>query len=544
MLHYIFALPQRKHPWDISPVWWIALLFFLSGLAFLRKTGIHFDASYELASFYKCCTPAFRPSVFGQPVPVMILPYLGALKAWLYYPLLRYLEVTPTVLRLPVLLVGTVSVVLFFALLDRTIGRRGAIAGALLLETDAVFLIATTYDFGPVALLHCFLLAGLVLLAGFERKPDTWRLALAFFIFGLALWNKALFVWMFNGTVVAAAIVFPRRIWSLVTPKRVLVAAGAMILGALPLIYYNVQTGGETLRTRDVMSANAPLSQKVLMLGKTMSGNVLFGWMTEEAQPKTNAVPTKAAARISVAIGRLFHGRMRWNLLFYAFLASCCLLPWLWFSKYRTAALFVAIYLAVTWAQMIVLPNTGATMHHVLLLWPFPHFLMAIAIARTADGLGRRGPWIANSVLAVLLCSNLLLENQYYADLMTRGTTAIWTDAIYPLSTYLDSLGRRAIVTDWGYSTTLCLLSDGAIPYMDISYQLLGQPDPTWLRSLMDDPRNVFVEHAAGSVQFTLAQDHFEAVAAAAHRSRQVLSVIRDRNQRPRFEIVRYPGAP
>jgi hypothetical protein len=136
----LFSIERARR---ISPVWWIAALFFLTGLMFLRKAGIHFDASYELASFYRCCTPAFRPTLFGRAVPVMILPYLGAFKAWLYYPLLQSFEVTPVVLRLPVLLVGTVSVWLFFVVLDRTAGRRAAIAGALLLATDASFVIAT-----------------------------------------------------------------------------------------------------------------------------------------------------------------------------------------------------------------------------------------------------------------------------------------------------------------------------------------------------------------------------------------------------------------
>src|SRR5271169_3160207 len=109
-------LPWAERARRISLAFWIALLFLLCGLMFLRKTGIHFDAAYELGSFYRCCTPAFRPVFFGHRVPVMILPYLGAFKTWLYYPLLQSFDVTPVLLRLPVLLVGTVSVWLFFAI--------------------------------------------------------------------------------------------------------------------------------------------------------------------------------------------------------------------------------------------------------------------------------------------------------------------------------------------------------------------------------------------------------------------------------------------
>src|SRR5439155_17576109 len=101
------------------------------------KTGMHYDASFELACFYRCAPPAYAATLFGETVPIMVLPYLGTLKAWLYWPILEYLEVTPFVLRLPTLLVAAASVWLFFALLDRVAGRRAAVAGSLLLATDA-----------------------------------------------------------------------------------------------------------------------------------------------------------------------------------------------------------------------------------------------------------------------------------------------------------------------------------------------------------------------------------------------------------------------
>src|SRR5690349_5609372 len=120
----------------ISPAMWIALLFVLCGLPFLRLPGMHVDAASELTCFYPCSGPAFRPVVFGWPLPPMALPYLGAFKGWLYRPLLATLDVTAFALRLPLLLEAAASVWMFFALLDRTMGRAAAIAGALLLATD------------------------------------------------------------------------------------------------------------------------------------------------------------------------------------------------------------------------------------------------------------------------------------------------------------------------------------------------------------------------------------------------------------------------
>lgn len=452
-----------------SPGLLTALLFLLLGVLFLQKAGIHYDASYELGCFYSCTNPAFKATLIGQAVPLMVLPYLGALKAWLYWPLLHFLEITPVVLRVPTLVIGAVSVWLSFLFLDRVSGRRAAVAGSLLLATDAPFLIATTYDFGPIAVLHCFFLAGVLLLLRFERTRASVDLALAFFLFGLALWQKALVIWMLNGLAVAAVLIFHRRIRAVISLPRIGIAAVSLCLGALLLIYFNVVRPGATLHTGSVMSGQASWAQKALVLQKTMSGNMMFGWLTEENSPETATAPRRWAGKTSVGLNRLL-GSPRSNWILYVFAVSCCLIPWLWFTSARRPIIFMLVYLLATWGQMLILPHTGATLHHVILLWPFPHFLIAIAGGQLSQSLGKVGLRVLIFLLIIIVCSNLVLINHYHADLSTHGTTVIWTDAIYPLFDFLDSSRNSRIVTvDWGYATTLCLLSDGEIALDDIS---------------------------------------------------------------------------
>ena len=529
----------------IGPAVWIAITFLLLALPFLRRAGMHYDASGELACFYPCSIPPFQVQLFGHQVPLMVLPYLGALKAWLYLPILEYLEITPVVLRLPFVLAGAGSVYLFFRILDRVGGRWAATAGALLLATDASFLIGTSYDFGPIALLHLFLLAGIFLVLRFEATRSTRYLAFAFFLFGLALWHKALFIWMLGGLGVATLVVIPKRMWELLSPGRVAVAILSFAVGALPLIYYNAATDGATLRTGSVMSGSAPLAQKVLLFRKTLDSSVTFGWLTEDAQPETALQPTRLRDRISVNLTRVT-GELRSNLMLYVFLGACCVLPWLWFTPSRRAGLFAFIYLAVTWGLMLLLPNTGATMHHVILLWPFPHFLVAIAGAQLSERLPKYGKYALVAAVAITLACNTLVVNHIYSDLVTRGSTVIWTDAVYPLFDNLDSLEVDQVVTvDWGYAATLCLFSDGLMPLRDISFALL-QPsteETAGIRSLLSEPKTVFVDHAEGGEQFPGVRDRLGRIAAEAGYAKQVVTIISDRNKRPRFEISRYVGA-
>jgi hypothetical protein len=277
------------------------------------------------------------------------------------------------------------------------------------------------------------------------------------------------------------------------------------------------------------------------MLRTTLDGSVMFGWLAEEAPPATAKNPTRFASRASLAVSRLA-GRVQSDLLLDALVLSILALPWLWFTPSRRAALFVAVYLAITWPQMLLLPNTGGA-HHVILLWPFPHFLIAIALSQVSFQVGKRGLAVLAGILSVLVGSNCLVLNQYFADLVTNGPTAMWTDATVPLFRYLEPLSRRRIVTtDWGYSATLCLLSDGAIPSLDIT-QVLRDRSPAqraWLGYLVADSSTLFVSHISGRETIPGQNQRLAAIAAEQGLESKTVKSIEDRFGRLQFEILRF----
>jgi hypothetical protein len=541
---------HTKWVWHASSY---AFLFVLLGLPFLRKAGLHYDASSELAGFYSCSAPVYTFTIHGHHFPLMVLQYMGTLKTWLYFPILKFLEVTPLALRLPFLIWGSLSVWFFFAILNRIAGLLAATVGALLLATDVTFLVCTSYDFGPIALLHLFFLAGIFLLLRFDETGRAGYLSLAFFLFGLAFWQKALFIWMFAGLAVASFVAVPRRVLKHVTRANLGLAAASLCLGAAPLLYYNFATRGATLQTSNVMSGAAPMTQKLLVFRKTMDGSVLFGWLTEDANPEMPIRPSRLIDKISTQVTALT-GEQRSDWMLYVFLLACCLAPWLWFSRRRAAVVFSLVYILVAWVQMLALPNTGASLHHVILLWPMPQFLIAIVMAELWDRFRRASPTmlrVGSCALGLVLIStigaNLIVVNSLYTDLVTHGTTAIWTDAIYPLVTYLGSLKTSRVVTvDWGYSSTLCLLSDGGMPIHDASFSLI-QPsadDGALIRALLSEPDVLFVDHTTDAQQFRGVRDHLEVIAAEAGYARKVIHVINDRKARPRFEISQYVMQP
>ena len=94
--------------------------------------------------------------------------------------------------RLPMVLVGAVTILVFYKWAGIFAGPRGALLAAVLLATDPTFLLTDTFDWGPVALQHLLVVSGCFLIA-------RGRLCWGAFLFGLALWNKAIFLWTLAG---------------------------------------------------------------------------------------------------------------------------------------------------------------------------------------------------------------------------------------------------------------------------------------------------------------------------------------------------------
>src|ERR1700678_3602249 len=108
--------------------WWVAilpLLFFCLGLAFLPLVGIQDDeVLFATAVFHLPGATVFHARVFHHQLPLMLLSYLGALKSWIYFPILTLIRPSYLSIRLPVLLIGAVTIWLFVWFLDRAGGVR------------------------------------------------------------------------------------------------------------------------------------------------------------------------------------------------------------------------------------------------------------------------------------------------------------------------------------------------------------------------------------------------------------------------------------
>ena len=144
----------------------------LLSINMISYAGIQEDEALFSIPFYSPIRSEYRIRTFHHDIPLMVMSYVGALKTWIYWPLVQWFGPSVWTMRLPVALAGTITVFFFYYLIRNLGGPRAAFAafaGAFLLATDPVFLLTNTYDWGPVAMEHILLLGGCYLVIRFAN---------------------------------------------------------------------------------------------------------------------------------------------------------------------------------------------------------------------------------------------------------------------------------------------------------------------------------------------------------------------------------------
>jgi hypothetical protein len=510
--------------------------FIALGWPFLRGMGIEVDEAIVGNGLYKGAAPWYSWHIFHRNIPVMLLSYVGALKCWLYAAVFRVWRPEALSLRLPTAILGAGTVALFWRLLNDISGRRAAWMGAVQLATDTSFLLLTTIDFGPVALQLFLKTAAMVLLVRWHRTRRTGLFAAAWFLLGLALWDKAVFLWIAAGLAAGAVAAFPRQVVFSFRTKLVASAVAAFCLGASPLIVYNIARPMETIRANAKVSGGNAVA-KVHLLRETVDGRALFGFYTAlDTPPQPGSSEHSGLAGISRMAGYPTRNWTTW-----ACLAALASLAFIWRTPARAPALFGIASFVVGWLAMAITAGAGAAAHHVALLWPMHLMVIAVVCSELSHRLGR---WLPVTVTLLMSVISLLVTSQYHQDLVRNGPAIRWTDAIGPATRYLEqSRANRVFVMDWGILESVNLLSKGRVPVVFGNEYTAAGSSPIQiakLREAMIEPGTLFISHSRAFEQLAGASAALDNFAVAAGYLKKPVATISDNHGRPTFDIFRF----
>jgi hypothetical protein len=99
-------------------------------------------------------------------------------------------------------------------------------------------------------------------------------------------------------------------------------------------------------------------------------------------------------------------------------------------------------------------------------------------------------------------------------------------------------------ITDWGMFDNLVVLHKGRLPLALCTDPLTHNPptqlDRNYLRGLLANPENLFVAHTDAYQEFPNVNRRLSELSAEMGYTRKLEHIIRDRNGRPVFELLRF----
>lgn len=435
---------------------------------------------------------------------LMLDYYLGALKGWLYAPLVAWLPPNLWTLRIPVILMGAATIWLLYRMLERKAGYAAAACVSLLLAVDPVFILTTTFDWGPCALQRLLVVGLLVAAVAYYDRPRWWMAAVAGLCAGLAVWDKLSAVWMLFGCGAAALPVYGREIWKLLKPGAAAAFVAALLMGASPAIYANWGAWGQAA-ARNASLTDSTWAVKWHRLWISLDGSVLLPYLTRSAEDVAHAEAWLLV--LLAAAVPLWRRELAWTLL--------------------------ALGLAAV--AMFATRGGAAGAHHTALLWPLPQMAIGLAIGGWIGSERKAASMAAAAMLLVAVAPALGVTYQYYARITNQGSPVRWTDAAEGLEQNLRARRpARVYAMDWGILGPLRYLSGGKLP---LSY---GDSNPQAMRPLFGSPDYLFVARPEDSELVPGTRQRLHDYARTEGFTEQVLARVLDARGTPAFEIYRF----
>ena len=536
----------------------IALLSFaLLATHQLTLPGLHYDEAKEAGlNAMQLVTgqpvTAFREATVGiglWRLPLMVQDYIGSLNVLLAIPFLAVGGLNVSALRWLPVCIGALTLVVTGRVAQRLGGPVAARVAVFLLAVNPTFIFWNRQGIFVTNLtVLVFMLSLWTGLRWWQaRRPaDLWWTA---FLWGLGLYAKLSFVWAIGAVVAVAISAWGAQRWQEANRKSAnqriseparqsadgrrlpfriphsafriaVIAAGCFLLPLLPLILFNLETGGT------VISVFGNLGQSYYGVNNRA---YLPNLWTRLGQLRT-----------------LLRGDHLWYLgEVYANLWA----PWL--------AAGIAALGGLLWAFPRH-PATPSPCHRVTLL-PFgllalivaqsaftvsdlfiTHYALLIPLIPLGVGLVTAGvfavarDWVKNTIhrpraariaasafcmlYAALLitwgATDLANTLRYHRVLSVAGGYATHSDAIYRLADFLRQREPAApLALDWGVDAPVRYLTAGQVNPVEVfGYARLDGPDPGFagrLAPFLDNPDNLYVAHTG---EFTIFRGRVEAL--------------------------------
>jgi 4-amino-4-deoxy-L-arabinose transferase-like glycosyltransferase len=525
------VIATRRIPslWRLSAEAWIWIgiagllaIRFVLALHAISRPGIQQDETL----FVNAATlrlPGVNMPVTFHGIPVMVFPYIGALKSWVADPVFALFGTNPTTIRLPAVILTTVGLAVLYPALRGLVNRPVAIATVCVLCFDNSVFWLTRDDVGPSAIEFMLKCVALLCIARFAvRRNHAWLIALLVTL-ALGVFNKLNFIWLVNAATVASVVVIvryrlaARRAVSLVTTW----FGGLAVIYAVFAWYYISHHIGTLLTGPSGGALTQPWSGYERGMSLVLSGTWFYDYALAPLGPLGPRMVVVWMTLILFVIGTL-----------------ASMLP----GRHRSFSVsLIALVTLLTAVQILFTGEATAGWHYVE-VFPFITIVAAYGVYALAVTLCRRR-WQSTAAVALAATAAVgysVVLMAKYADALTREpVNPAWSPAIYTLSRDLQHTQAHVYTADWGIFDPLFALHPGT-RWGEYEFALTN-PDPAALRALgqslesLPGPK-LIVTHAPDRLEFPQADRN---LAIATHGHLKLALTVPGLDHKPLYEIYK-----
>jgi Dolichyl-phosphate-mannose-protein mannosyltransferase len=415
---------------------------------------------------------------FGRPFPVLIQPYLGALKSWMLMPSLALFGSSVPTLRASNLFWDLTALLLLMLGTWRWLGLASALVTSLLLAFDPNFFFLSVIDWGATVPSFVCRCASFYFLINWVEREKSGHAFFAGVFAGLGFFNKADFAVLLFGIALAAVCCYRRQILAGIRARRraALLACVGFFIAISPI----VMKLSWILRTA---TASPPVDfvEKLQAMQSMYDGSYFYRLMSVgglfDQMYGSPSVRSGLGVVLMLAVLAFLVLRLRGKT-----------------TETRQPAFLILATIFTTLGVMLV--PSASRIHHMVLVFPLPHLLIALMCIAVwqhpittpkARQLTRVGVVI---VLCSLVASQLYVIRKTQELIQTSGGRGWWSDSF---NSFCHENRNRADLTivslDWGFNEQLNFLTDR--PKLLEPFWSFGDNPP----ALPADPQYIYLAH-------------------------------------------------
>lgn len=427
------------------------------GAFYIDKPGLHYDEAGFIPWLIEKNDP-FSLGKFRPDGPVsQLTARVGALKSFLFIPIFSILGVSYATIRIPALIIGAFALLLLYLLSKRHLPEPLPLLVLVFCVLDPSMIFHVKTDWGPAAISLLFRMGILLLLSDFVHRQKKRTLYFAAVLAGLGVWNDTGFLIFVIALLFGFYFAFRPSI--LRHGKAVLGVAAGFVIGAMPLLHFNLNTGWFSLKAIEspffIFSIDSVLRRLSLALDTLCGVYPFFEYFDGKVGARYTIWPYALVlfGVVSVFI-RKKSGRPVFSdktLLAVALTFAFMMILLLFTSGAETSPFF--FYLEGM-AQLIFI---------ILVVYVYENTIKEAKVKKAA--------WALLGIPLVI--TGAIACAMYNIQLGKKGGENDWTTAIDQVSAFAEHENRKELVAlDWGIALPVYVLSSARANMSQLCFKL------------------------------------------------------------------------